>query len=531
VSIVFDVVLLAAYGGLVLLLLRSVFAHPRSTISSTLAFFAIVILAAAATQALATSRHWWPTNAWGTPTILVAAIAVLAATIGLAHTVPRIISFRDRQHLHAAERELRESKARFERAIQGASQGLWEWNIQADEMWFAPRFKELLGYSSSEFPNTFQSWESALHPDDRQQTLDALRAHLDRDDAYEIEHRLRTRSGNYRWFHTRGMAIRDPEGRPYLLSGSMHDVHERRVAEDLVRQRDLQLQQRQKMEAIGELAAGIVHEINTPIQCVGMNLDFIKDSYEHLCELLDAYHDELEGPSASWESRKSKIAGLLADGRRADVRENVAAAVNEASLAVKHITEIALAMKTISHPGVREKVLTNLGDLIRSATVISRNRWKYCAQLEFDFDESLHEIEVFPTELQQVIVNLLVNAADAIVQKHGQGNPELGKITIRSCAPDNSVRIEVEDNGCGMTDEVQQRIFTPFFTTKGVGKGTGQGLAISYSAIVEKHGGTIEVQTEPGIGTKFTICLPQVHTDQQRDHQATVVDQQELTHV
>lgn len=165
-------------------------------------------------------------------------------------------------------------------------------------------------------------------------------------------------------------------------------------------------------------------------------------------------------------------------------------------------------MKAMSHPGTKAKVSTNINELIRNAAAISRNRWKYVAEMELLFEEPLPDVQALPAELSQVFLNLIVNAADAIVEKCGENPSELGTITVRTFSKADGVCIDVHDTGSGISDEVRHRIFDPFFTTKDVGKGTGQGLAIAYDLIVNKHHGRITIDPAPNKGATFSVWLP-----------------------
>ncbi|MBX3435186.1 MAG: hypothetical protein KF847_17855, partial [Pirellulales bacterium] len=158
-------------------------------------------------------------------------------------------------------------------------------------------------------------------------------------------------------------------------------------------------------------------------------------------------------------------------------------------------------------PGTQDRVGVDVNELIKNAGTISRNRWKDYADVRYEFDESIGTAFLFPAEINQVLLNMIVNAADAIAEKGDEGNR--GTITIRTAQKNSDLLLEIEDTGCGMSDEVRRRIFEPFFTTKDVGKGTGQGLAITYDAIARRHGGTIEVSSAVGLGTTFRIRLPQ----------------------
>jgi signal transduction histidine kinase len=165
-------------------------------------------------------------------------------------------------------------------------------------------------------------------------------------------------------------------------------------------------------------------------------------------------------------------------------------------------------MKEFSHPGHEDKVGVDLNNAVCSTMTITRNRWKYVAELELDLDPDLPTLHCVPAELNQVLLNLIVNAADAIADKVGENSGQKGIITVRTRRDDDHVVIVVADTGCGIPDEIRNRIFDPFFTTKEVGKGTGQGLAICYNVIVNKHHGSIDVRSVPGMGTRFIVRIP-----------------------
>jgi signal transduction histidine kinase len=214
----------------------------------------------------------------------------------------------------------------------------------------------------------------------------------------------------------------------------------------------------------------------------------------------------------SWSQRKREMDRLVVECRYDHLRVQAPAAIEEAADAVQRVIEIVRAMKAMSHPGTVDKVSTNINHLIRSAAAISKNRWKYAAEIEFHLHEPLPDVKALPAELSQAFLNLIVNASDAVVEKNGENSSVLGRITISTRADRDGVLIEVSDDGNGIPAAVRQRIFDPFFTTKDVGKGTGQGLAITYDVVVNKHGGVIDVESRVGEGTTFAIWLPCIPT-------------------
>ncbi len=285
-----------------------------------------------------------------------------------------------------------------------------------------------------------------------------------------------------------------------ILMGS--DITERRVLET-------QLLQAQKLESVGQLAAGIAHEINTPIQFVGDNIQFLQDSFNDLLRLLEAYKKTCEGRGGSekMEQQLQEARALEDEIDLPYLMEEIPKAIEQSLEGVKRVAKIVRAMKEFSHPGAEEKMLIDLNHAIENTITVARNEWKYVADLETDLDPDLPPVPCLPGELNQVILNLIINAAHAIsdVVKEGGGK---GKIKISTKRLGNWVEIRVSDTGTGIPEEIRERIFDPFFTTKEVGKGTGQGLAIARSMVVDKHQGTIDLQTEVGKGTTFIIRLP-----------------------
>ncbi len=266
----------------------------------------------------------------------------------------------------------------------------------------------------------------------------------------------------------------------------------------------------QKMESIGQLAAGIAHEINTPMQYVGDNANFLADAYTSMTQVFNDFTTFLEDGNIHTQIEihdfyKDKMAEMDLEF----IFEEVPEALDQTKTGIERVTKIVRAMKDFAHPGSKEKAYYNLNKGLQNTITISKNEWKYIAEIDKNLDDNLTEVLCLQDELNQVFLNMIVNSAHAIDEKNKKNEvEELGTITITTIKKDNSAIVKIADTGNGIKQENIDRVFDPFFTTKEVGKGTGQGLAIVHDIIVTKHGGTISVESEIGVGTTFTIELP-----------------------
>jgi signal transduction histidine kinase len=296
--------------------------------------------------------------------------------------------------------------------------------------------------------------------------------------------------------------IRDGGGVVTNLVAIMRDLTERKA-------QDAQRQQGAKLESIGQLAAGVAHEINTPIQFIGDNLRFLSDSFADLARVMQAKRGLVERCRAD-ALHGELIAAVDAAARSADVdylRGEVPKAIAQALEGVTRVAEIVIAMKEFSHPDEREKAPADLTKAILTTLTVARSEYKYLADVVTEFAEDLPLVPCLVGEFNQVILNLVVNAAHAIADATAAGRPR-GVITISVRRLGDAVEVRVADTGTGIPLAARAHMFAPFFTTKAVGKGTGQGLYQAHGVIVKKHGGTITFDTELGRGTVFIITLP-----------------------
>ncbi|MCK4303370.1 MAG: PhnD/SsuA/transferrin family substrate-binding protein [Candidatus Eisenbacteria sp.] len=275
------------------------------------------------------------------------------------------------------------------------------------------------------------------------------------------------------------------------------------------REMELRLRQSERMQGIGELASGIAHEINTPAQYVGDNTRFLQESYAGLITVLQKY-GELLAAAREDKLTPELVTGVEAAVEEADLdylRQEIPRAIEASLEGATRVADIVAAMKTFAHPG-GEKTTVDLNKAIETTTTVARNEWKYVADMATELDPSLPLIQGYPGELNQCLLNLIVNAAHAIAQRLGEGSSEKGKITISTQETDGQVEVRVSDTGTGIPPEIRDKIFDRFFTTKEVGKGSGQGLTIAYDVVVNKHRGALDLETQQGQGTTFIIRLP-----------------------
>jgi signal transduction histidine kinase len=270
------------------------------------------------------------------------------------------------------------------------------------------------------------------------------------------------------------------------------------------------LRQAQKLESVGQLAAGIAHEINTPIQYIGDNIHFIEESFAALSGLLQEYQ-KLAAAVRTNTVTPAVLSAVESSIQKTDLdylSKEIPLAVEQSLQGVSHVSHIVNAMKEFSHPGSREKVALDLNHAIEMTVTVARGEWKYVAEMVTDFAPGLPPVPCLPGEFNQVILNLIINAAHAIGEVVKPVNGSKGTIRISTRLDGAWVEIRISDTGTGIPEEIRDRIFDPFFTTKEVGKGTGQGLTIARSVIVDKHGGALTFESEVGRGTTFIIRLP-----------------------
>lgn len=300
----------------------------------------------------------------------------------------------------------------------------------------------------------------------------------------------------------------DMDGENFVIETFM-DLRERKKEEHERLQLEKKLYQAQKLEGLGIMAAGIAHEVNTPIQYVGDNIRFVQDALVSLVDSVEKYKGLLLRVAQKYP--EDNISGHVADiDDSVDIefiQAELPSALSQAKEGIDRVAKIVNAMKDFSHVDDSEREAADINRSCDGACIITKNVWKYCASLEKDLQPDLPFVDCYLADINQLIINLIINAAHAI-QDAKEIKSEKGKIRVSTRVDKKEVIISVSDNGTGIPCEVRDKVFAPFFTTKVVGRGTGQGLSMAYASVVDKHGGRIWFETETGVGTTFYIALP-----------------------
>jgi PAS domain S-box-containing protein len=399
-----------------------------------------------------------------------------------------------------AARKVREDEERWMLALEVNDVAVWDLDVASQVVQGSKRWAEILSLTSSELSadGIAQLWDR-IHADELAAFMDSWRALLAGTvPAMNIGYRMRADEG-YRYMRMRARVVRRAEsGQAMRVVGTLVDIHESTLVQ-------MQAANASKLESIGELAAGIAHEINTPTQYVGDNVRFLGDSFRAIEECLTVLGAFLDGQANAPGGRQVRERLDAAD--LPYLQEEIPRAIAQSLDGIDRIARIVGAMKEFSHPG-QERTPTDLNHAIANTITVATNEWKYVARVQTQLDSSLPTVPVVPGEFNQVVLNIIVNAAHAIGEMRGTNSAHLGLIRVTTRQVGGWAEIQIADDGCGMPAHIQQKIFDPFFTTKAVGKGTGQGLSIAHNVIVKKHQGTLSVQSEPGHGTTFTIRIP-----------------------
>jgi two-component system NtrC family sensor kinase len=282
------------------------------------------------------------------------------------------------------------------------------------------------------------------------------------------------------------------------------------VGVDVTRLTDLerQLATTSRLESVGRLASGVAHEINTPVQVISSNTQFITHTVEENMVGLQAIYQQCGEEPVDGAKVRTLLDGLDMEFLRTEIPKALA----DTRDGLQHVAGTVRAMRDFAH-GNQGSGPCRLNEAVRSVVEISRHEWTAVADLRLSLDPTLGTVICHEGEVKESLLAMIVNAAHAVADKQEevQGTPR-GVIEVATRALPGGAQIVIHDTGIGMDDTVRRKIFEPFFTTKAVGKGTGQGLNFAYGAIVTHHGGSIDVTSVPGEGSTFTVTLPtEVH--------------------
>jgi len=307
-----------------------------------------------------------------------------------------------------------------------------------------------------------------------------------------LDYCIQAKDGRVVHIRSNGVPFFDEHGRFGGYRGASSDVTELVDAQR-------EALQSSRLASVGQLAAGIAHEINTPIQYIGDNLRFFETSFGQVGGAIA----QVREASAADPALGARVGEILDAADVPYLVEEVPVAVRQSLDGVEHVARIVRSMKEFSHPGSNAKVMTDINRAVESTLIVTTNEWKHTAKVEKHLAEDLPKILCLPADINQVLLNLVVNASHAL-----EGRDAPGLIRVSTRLDDDAVEIRVADNGPGVPEDLRERVFDPFFTTKPVGKGTGQGLAIAMDVVVKKHGGRLSVEETPGGGATFVVRLP-----------------------
>jgi len=385
-----------------------------------------------------------------------------------------LVLFHERMRTREKTRALLESQERYELAVSGVNDGIWDLDLVNHQVFYSQQWKQNLGYADQELPNAPGVWENLIHPEDKPRALAAIHEHWrERTPFYSSEHRLKTKSGDYKWVYSRGRAAWDKNGRVLRMTGSTTDITQRRLLEN-------QLRQSQHMESIGRLAAGVAHDFNNLLAAVLGHASFMR---LHLTDdsPLQSSLDSIEKAST----------------RAAELCKQMLAYAGQGNYSIEELDANALISDTVGlvSVSISKKISVNV---IRSP------------------QPAIIKADV--SQIRQVVMNLVLNAAEAIGENTGSISiqtsdlqataAELADAVWQPKSPASQyVQIEVTDTGCGMNKETQEKIFEPFFTTKFTGRGLGLSAVLG---ILKAHNGLLKISSQVGRGTTFKVLLPAV---------------------
>jgi PAS domain S-box-containing protein len=440
--------------------------------------------------------------------VVLSAFALLMAA-GLAIIIRRAI----RGDFARAQGMLESSEARFQQLVEQLPAIVYALSLPDDggtpqPVYVSPQMMAITGVSAEETMRRGLKWLGQHVPEqDRRRVGAAIAAGATGGAVPPVDFAFVKPDGYGIWLRATSAAVtHGPEGP--RLQGLIFDVTEAKRAQSDHERMEAELRLAQKLEAVGQLAAGIAHEINTPIQFVGDTVRFLQEAFGDLLAL-QPVQDEVNRAAAAGPVPAELLARVHDAEEQADLdylRERVPGAFARASDGLGRVAAIVGAMREFAHPPTTEQAPVDVNDALRNTLIVAANAYKYIAEVTTELGD-LPPVVCNGGDMNQVFLNLIVNAAHAIEDRVGDSGGR-GTITIATRRDGDNVIVSIADSGGGIPAEIASRIFDPFFTTKDVGRGTGQGLAIARTMVVERHGGTLTFDSEPGHGTTFHVGLP-----------------------
>ena len=406
-----------------------------------------------------------------------------------------VLTFWNTGQRKAAEAAQRRSEQLFKSIAEVSADLIAVVDKRGNRIYNNPAYYRVFGYTAEELKNTVAF--DQIHPDDQEMVKRTATESWQTGVGKMIEYRMRCRDGSYLTVESHASFIRNSQGEVEAFVISARDISQRKLAE-----------QAQKLESIGQLAAGIAHEINTPVQYLSDNVHFLQDAWSQLQARVSA------GLRPAGQTARNGNGDQAAPVAAADpgpdlawLQDQVPKAIEQSIDGIHRISKIVGAMRKFSHSDSGEKSYADINDALETTITVARNELKHIADVETKFQSDLPAVECLCGEMNQVFLNLIVNAAHAI-RDVCKLQERRGKLLLSTRTIQEDVQIEIQDNGTGIPDKVRARVFEPFFTTKEVGRGTGQGLTICYDIVVHKHDGKIWFETELGQGTTFFVRIP-----------------------
>ncbi|WP_071515069.1 PAS domain S-box protein [Geitlerinema sp. PCC 9228] len=451
--------------------------------------------------------------------------ATPATTEGMVYGVARDITA-----VKEAEEALQEEQERFRATFEQAPVGIAHVGVAGNFLRLNQKFCDIVGYTQADMLS--MRFQDLTHPEDLPANTEYMQQLLaGQIDTFSLEKRHLHKDGFAVWVNATVSLVREVSGEPKYFIAIVQDISDRKQAELALQESEAQLRQKaeelqatleelqrtqtqlvqsEKMSGLGQLVAGVAHEINNPVNFIYGNLEHLTEYATDLLELVQQYQQEHTDPSEDLEE-------LIEEKDVEFLAEDLPKMLDSMQMGAKRIREIVKSLRTFSRMDEAEVKAVDLHEGIDSTLTILHNRLKFKSDrpgihVVREYGE-IPPVECYPGQLNQVFMNLFGNAIDAL-DEYSQENPQAceesrGEIYITTqLLEGDRVRIRIRDNGPGIPEEVQQRIFDPFFTTKPVGKGTGMGLAISYQIITEKHRGRLQCCSHPGEGTAFIIEIP-----------------------